>query len=171
MTKIITHDQNTLTVAFNGASDLVVAAKVNMNGWNEGSSTFLYGSGKMSMMGNSTPQQDSLVYALTPLAHEDALCEHIEPVILREPSGLYIPAARTPDKIGLWTTKDGSSFLHISGQDLGFESRATLAIWTPRAEESPTLIAFHNAMMGIITQWGDTYFSHIDTFNPPHLSY
>lgn len=171
MTKIITHDKNTLTVTFNGTSDLVLAAMVNNNGFNEGCSTFLYGSGKMGMMGNSTPQQDGLVYALAPIARQDAICENIEPVILDVPRGVYISTPRTPDKVGLWTTTDGSFLLHISGKDFGFESTATLTVWTPQTEKSPALIAFHNAMMGVITQWGDNNFTHTDAFNPPHLSY
>ena len=111
---------STLRIEFGRGGDLMV--KLVSQDDEEGqqvAGTFLYGSGKMGMMKNSSPVEDSLVHLFAPLARGERGLISAETVTNRF---LRFATPRPNDQIVVSADAEGNLTFRIEGQDMGFSS-------------------------------------------------
>lgn len=111
---------STLLVEFARGGDLMVKLiSLDDKEGKQVAGTFLYGSGKMGMMKNSTPVEDSLVHLFAPLARGEKGSVSTETVTNKF---LRFATPRPNDHVVVSADAEGDLTLRIEGQDMGFPS-------------------------------------------------
>ncbi|MDD3019375.1 MAG: hypothetical protein PHX61_00175 [Alphaproteobacteria bacterium] len=151
MTDFMLPNNQSLRIAFVGNDIAIRATSQDERGDNVATGTFLYGSGKAGMMGNSTPQEDGLMRIFAALAQGRQVV--LQSKNLEIARAAHIDTPRPGDKIIIGSNEDGDLTFIIEGQDLECSSIIALEIQNLAGGDAPTR-SLYNGLHNYLAEYG-----------------